>query len=285
MSTPTSWWRRSRLANTQAVLVAGLRIPLGQRLTGWVGANRQTIRNSDRVLDLGESARSVSPRPRSSLSTPMVVNDALVGVLSLYSTNREAFSEDHQRVVEVVARQVGPVVQQSLKSDRTRQATFRDQLTGLPNLEQFHLFARSHTTVESAPMSLIYIDVNGLKDIGVSHGRTTEDDALNHVVLCTRRHMRPADVLFRYSTDEFVVVQFQTDKVLAAAMAARIAQAVESQPVGQFGGVKVKVTVGVSAMPDDGESLESLVSVARQRIGHTHATRTDTQGQPPESIH
>ena len=34
-----------------------LRIPRGQRLTGWVAANKQSILNSDPVLDLGESAR------------------------------------------------------------------------------------------------------------------------------------------------------------------------------------------------------------------------------------
>ena len=265
-------------------LVAGLRISLGQRLTGWVAANRQTIRNSDPVLDLGESARAMAPRPRSCLSTPVIVNDELVGVLSLYSTNREAFSEEHQRIVEVVARQVGPVVQQSLNFDRTKRSAFRDQLTGLPNLEQFHEFARSHANLDSGPISLIFIDVDSLRDISVSHGQTLENDALNHVVACTRKHIRPADVLFRYGNDEFVVVQFQTDRILAAAMAARIRQAVESQGVGELR-VKVKVRVGVSAIPDDGESLEALIVAARHRIGQGQDRRTDIPGQPPGAIH
>ena len=39
---------------------AELRIPRGQRLTGWVAANKQSIVNSDPVLDLGESARHSS---------------------------------------------------------------------------------------------------------------------------------------------------------------------------------------------------------------------------------
>ena len=42
-----------------AALVSGLRIGLGQRLSGWVAANRQSIRNSDPVLDLGEAARAI----------------------------------------------------------------------------------------------------------------------------------------------------------------------------------------------------------------------------------
>src|SRR3954471_6298781 len=45
-------------AGHSAGLVRGLRIPLGQRLSGWVAANRQTILNSDAVLDLGDAART-----------------------------------------------------------------------------------------------------------------------------------------------------------------------------------------------------------------------------------
>jgi len=88
-------------------LVKELRLPLGQRLSGWVGANRQTVVNSDPTLDFGEVARTLNPRLRSCLSTPLLSNDQLVGVLTLYSATPEGFSEDHRRVVEAVARQIG----------------------------------------------------------------------------------------------------------------------------------------------------------------------------------
>ena len=64
-------------------MVKGLRIQVGQRLSGWVAANRQTIANSDPILDLGEIARSAVPRLRSCLSTCLVCDGQLVGVLSV----------------------------------------------------------------------------------------------------------------------------------------------------------------------------------------------------------
>src|SRR5205809_799110 len=88
-------------------VVKGLRIPLGQRLSGWVAANRQTILNSDPTLDLGELARCMTPRLRSCLSTPLMCDDALVGVLTLYAATQDGFTEDHRRIVEVVAKQIG----------------------------------------------------------------------------------------------------------------------------------------------------------------------------------
>ena len=268
-----------------SAMIGGLRIPLGQRLSGWVGANRQTIRNSDPVLDFGELARTMSPRLCSCLSTSLVVKDTLVAVLSLYSTNRDAFSDDHQRVFEVVARQVAPVVQQALDTAPTTETAFTDHLIGLPTLEQLQLFDGSQGTPIAAPLSLIYIEVKGLQEVAASHGAEFVSRALNHVVSCTRKHTRPADVLFRYGSDEIVVVQFQTDRILAAAIASRIRQAVESQAASQCGGLRLRVTVGVSAMPEDGQTVESLISAARQRIGHTHGRRPDVHIQPPESIH
>ena len=67
-------------AGDNASLLRGLRIGLGQRLSGWVAANRQSIRNSDPVLDLGDAARSMNPRPRSCLSTPLLIGKNLAGV-------------------------------------------------------------------------------------------------------------------------------------------------------------------------------------------------------------
>jgi putative methionine-R-sulfoxide reductase with GAF domain len=88
-----------------ASLIKGLRIPLGQRLSGWVAANKQTIVNSDPTLDLGDIARAVSPRLRSCLSTPLIANDRLAGTLTLYSAVLDGFAEDHRRIIETVAKQ------------------------------------------------------------------------------------------------------------------------------------------------------------------------------------
>jgi len=86
--------------------VGGLRIALGQRLSGWVAANRQTISNSDATLDLGEAAAAQSPRLRSCLSTPLILDAELIGVLTVYSAQVRAFSEDHTRIIEAIAKQV-----------------------------------------------------------------------------------------------------------------------------------------------------------------------------------
>ena len=120
--------------------VSGLRIGMGERLSGWVAANRQTIINSDPILDLGDIARSFDPRPRSALCTPLLAEGTLVGVLSLYSTSRDIFTSDHSRVVEMVGRQVAPALRDASRFDAVQQTSFKDQITGLPNIDQLRSF-------------------------------------------------------------------------------------------------------------------------------------------------
>src|SRR4029077_8806584 len=108
-------------------------IVLGQRLSGWVAANRQTISNSDATLDLGDAAISDALRLRSCISTPLVFDDELVGVLSLYSAKLEGFNDDHKRIIEAVGRQIAPTLKTAAGFEG---ASRHDPLTGLPNLKQ-----------------------------------------------------------------------------------------------------------------------------------------------------
>jgi putative nucleotidyltransferase with HDIG domain len=104
-----------------AVMVRGLRIALGHSLSGWVAANRQTIVNSDPALDLGDLAKVMTPQLSSCLSTPLVLNDALVGVLSVYSAGKNAFSEDDRQTIEILVRQLAPAFQRATEPDTSSQ--------------------------------------------------------------------------------------------------------------------------------------------------------------------
>ena len=74
-------------------LMEGLAIPLGQRVTGWSGANLRSSLNSDAALDLTQIAEMFTPPLRSTISTPIIVGEQLIGVLTAYSPKDNAFEE------------------------------------------------------------------------------------------------------------------------------------------------------------------------------------------------
>jgi putative nucleotidyltransferase with HDIG domain len=91
------------VAGAHAAQIAGTTIPLGQRLTGWVGANRQAIVNSDAALDLGNLTLQLEPTPQTCLSAPICADGDLLGVVTIYSTRRQPFTDGHDPIVEVLA--------------------------------------------------------------------------------------------------------------------------------------------------------------------------------------
>ncbi len=80
----------------------GTRIPVGERLSGWVAATGEPVRNSDARLDLEEAAREQSAF-RSTLAVRLADGDRVLGVLSAYAPGADAFDEDHLRVIEGAA--------------------------------------------------------------------------------------------------------------------------------------------------------------------------------------
>ncbi len=270
---PTDELKATHATGEATSVVRGLRIPLGQRLSGWVAANRQTIVNSDPRLDLGHVARHLTPRLRSCLSTPLLSDDELVGVLTLYSATADGFSEDHRRIIEVVARQIAHTFKRAAEFDGSAR---RDPLTGLPNLKQLEQLVDA-TGIDrlTSEFTLLLIDVVGLKQINAVHGRNVSDDVLRHVVGHLRSGLRVADILFRHEGDEFVALLNDTDAPAADAIAHRILGDIRNDrfPLRGGGTLSIGTTVTCVCAPRDGESLHDLMAAARVRLASSSPHR------------
>jgi putative nucleotidyltransferase with HDIG domain len=260
----------SYASGENASLIRGLRVQLGQRLSGWVAANRMTIRNSDPVLDLGESARAMSPRPRSCLSTPLTVGDSLVGVLSLYSSNKDAYSEEHERILEVIARQVSGTVREAQITERARKESFKDRTTGLPNLNHLVDFieAQLADTARHHPFCLIVV-----KFVGRDLIPTTEE--MEAAITAVKRTLRPADLLFRSGLDELAGLLLNTERKGAEPIASRVGTALTQLA---NDGTIASFRIGLACGPTDAAHSQQLLGFARDRAAGSGSI-------PPTAIH
>ena len=94
-------------AGVEGCPVRTTRIPLGERLSGWVAATGQTVVNSDARLDLDEAVRDQSPL-RSALAVPVMSNGRSAGVLSFYACEPNAFDDAHRRLVAAASLALAP---------------------------------------------------------------------------------------------------------------------------------------------------------------------------------
>jgi putative nucleotidyltransferase with HDIG domain len=92
-------------AGDQARRLQATRIPLGERLSGWVAASAESVMNSDARLDLDETARAGSAL-RSALAVPITWNGRSTGVLTFYAQASTAFDDTHRRFVEAASQAI-----------------------------------------------------------------------------------------------------------------------------------------------------------------------------------
>jgi putative nucleotidyltransferase with HDIG domain len=87
--------------------VADLLIPVGSGVSGWVAANRSTIRRAEPGLDVGELANACALKL--CVAVPVFVRADLFGVLTVYFTN-ETLPDEAIEIVGLLAQEVGMVI-------------------------------------------------------------------------------------------------------------------------------------------------------------------------------
>ena len=248
-----------------AVFVRGARVALGQRLTGWVGANRQTICNSDSALDLWDIERSHSSELKSCLSSPLVFGGHLVGVITLHSGELNAFTEDHNRIIGLLGSPLADAFRRTFDFDPT---TRRDQLTGLAtrhHLEQLLASiaaARGHLVSE---YSLIVMNVLTLRGLEEGYGIEFRDSVLLQVARNVQSNLRMSDLLFRSDEDQFVALLNCTEFEVGLIVAERIRNHLQTLSLdGRLASPVIDVEVACIPAPPDGASLLALLNGAKR---------------------
>jgi len=94
-----------------AEVVASLRIPLGQGITGWAARERQPVRVGDMSRDPRHTV--AVPGLVSEMVAPMVVGERTIGVVSVASSQLDAFSGDDLRLLTTLAGQLATIFEKA----------------------------------------------------------------------------------------------------------------------------------------------------------------------------
>jgi len=111
------------------------------------------------------------------------------------------------------------------KVDALAQLSETDSLTGLLNARGFSArlcdeLKRSRRYRE--PLTLLFVDLDGLKAINDRHGHRAGSMALRKVGRIIRSELRETDVAARWGGDEFTLIAQKTDAETGMALADRI---------------------------------------------------------------
>jgi diguanylate cyclase (GGDEF)-like protein len=137
-----------------------------------------------------------------------------------------------------------------------------DTLTPLPNRRRFVREVERvvhHGRRYGADSSwVMFVDLDGLKQINDSYGHLSGDAALIHVATILQSMVRTTDIVARIGGDEFGLLLEHIDAEAASDKAQRLIEAVADQPMilsGKLARLSVSIGLAQLSADDDAETL------------------------------
>ncbi len=151
-------------------------------------------------------------------------------------------------------------------ADRLFYLANHDNLTGLPNrnllLDRLaHAIAQSGR--QSGKLALIYLDLDGFKQVNDTYGHDYGDNILKRVAERLRASLREGDTIARCGGDEFIIILENIDKrQTIVKLISKIKDSFSQPFVINARDIKLGVSAGYAFFPDDGEDMDSLINHA-----------------------
>jgi diguanylate cyclase (GGDEF)-like protein len=141
--------------------------------------------------------------------------------------------------------------------------SFYDNLTGLPNLELLRdrtSKALSTLSRDAQQVALLYMDIDGFKDVNDSLGHACGDTLIRELGSRLQGLLRSSDTLCRATGDEFVILMPDVENAESVGLLAeRILNGLQ-RPFLLHGHLQtISLSLGAAVAPHDGQDCETLL--------------------------
>jgi len=262
----------------------GRTMKLGHGLSGWSAQNRQTIINADPRVCFEAAGLGSETHLEAAIVCPLYSSgDTVIGALCLFHTEANRYTEDHRRLLERVAEQAGPVINNAMTFAQTQEDSLTDPLTSLPNRRSLSAHVKRELARAErlkGEVGLLVLDVDTFKTINDTYGHHVGDRALCEVAAALQAGLRPYDLCVRYAGDEFVIVLAECSRELAEKRRQELQERIAGidLDVGHGRTIRLGASIGAAVYPHDGGDYETLLASADHHMYRDKAARR--RGRP-----
>jgi len=152
--------------------------------------------------------------------------------------------------------------------------SYYDQLTGLYNRRFFEEELKRLDTERNLPLSILMIDVNGLKLTNDAFGHAAGDKLLQKVAEVLKRESRADDIIARVGGDELVVLLPKTDKKHTTSIESRLNTAFKGEIIEN---IPVSVSCGGATKRGKKEKIGNVFKKAEDNMYNHKSYKKDSQ--------
>jgi two-component system cell cycle response regulator len=177
------------------------------------------------------------------------------------------FTRDDFKVLSLLNEEIAGAVHNAIIHYKTKELTIKDDLTEAYNRRYFEQYLDEEfirAKRYGSDVSLIFFDVDNLKEVNVKYGHLTGSKTLQEIAHRIILTVRGIDKVVRYGGDEFCIVLPETDTQGAYQVADRIRNTISMRPFRVTENVQVTLTgsIGIASFPAHATSKEDLVRQA-----------------------
>jgi diguanylate cyclase (GGDEF)-like protein/PAS domain S-box-containing protein len=162
------------------------------------------------------------------------------------------------------------ITARKLAEEKIRHMATHDALTGLPHLrlakDRLRMalgFARRNNAI----VAVMFIDLDGFKEVNDNHGHDAGDEVLTHVARMLSSCLRETDTVARIGGDEFLLIANALKSPEHAKTVAEKALFLVSTPITVKGSeVSVGASIGIALYPGDSHDPDRLIKLADQAM-------------------
>lgn len=217
---------------------------LGVRPEDIMGASMESVLGAERYLDR-------KPMMESAIAGRRVEFDSELPAQGEHRFTRTTYIPDVGKNNEVrgVFSLTVDITESKAIENKLEQLARQDGLTRVPNRTALHeampkAIARSQRT--GAALAIMFLDVDGFKQINDQHGHGVGDGVLVEFAERLKNTVRATDSVYRLGGDEFVIVmEHLPDQGGAKTVAEKIVKLIRSAPFGETLQLNITTSVGV----------------------------------------
>ncbi|NET36313.1 MAG: CHASE2 domain-containing protein [Cyanothece sp. SIO1E1] len=196
-------------------------------------------------------------------------NRFLVGVIRDMTERKQMEAELKQAADELkqtTSELIRSNTELKLSEDRLRHMAHHDALTGLPNRHLFHNHFRQaieQATRENHQVALLFVDLDGFKNINDTLGHQVGDQLLQAVARRLVGGLRDTDIVSRLGGDEFTVILPGVPGLQdVVRVAEKLLETLSKSFVLEGKTVAITASIGISLYPLHGREIEILIKTA-----------------------